>query len=191
MGSKSTQRPTWRPIEGNPEGVALGSPGDLLYSTDTDILWIKQRGRGTPLGWVPLAKLADASGDFTVSGIANLQRICSSLGTPLEIGDFVLSAGWGASGALSGFAVPSTDTRGIVIFTALGAGIAANPTVTFTFKDGPYPSAPVVVPARGDISAPSPAPWTVTMESPGSVVFTFAGTPVSANVYRLLWHAIC
>lgn len=39
---------------GPPEGVRRGVPGDLIYQIDTDTVWLKGRGIGTPFGWIPL-----------------------------------------------------------------------------------------------------------------------------------------
>jgi len=63
--AKSKQRPTWKEILTNPEGSVFGSPGDLAYATQTEVLWIKEKGFGTPLGWRPVGGGGSEDSVFT------------------------------------------------------------------------------------------------------------------------------
>ena len=113
--------------------------------------------------------------------------VCESGGTDHDAADYALSGGWGATATLA--VVDAPDLRGIVDVSAAGAGQAANPTVVLTFADGAYTSAPNVVPNRGDTLATA-GEWRVTAQAGGSVTFTFIGTPVATETYRLLYHVI-
>jgi hypothetical protein len=55
-------------------------------------------------------------------------------GTAHVAGDYALSAGWGASGAVT--VVGARDTGGRISVACTGAGVAANPTVTLTPRKG-------------------------------------------------------
>jgi hypothetical protein len=112
-------------------------------------------------------------------------------GTAVAAADFALSAGFGSTGAPTPVA-GSTDTRGAVDVAVAGSGIAANPTVTLTFKDGTFKDSdgadrvPFAVAARGDTDA-NTGIWAVTSTTTTTVVFTFVGTPVTGHTYRLCY----
>jgi len=52
---KSKLRSQWAEILGDPNGNEIGAPTDMRYATDTGILWVKSRGMGTNIGWVPIS----------------------------------------------------------------------------------------------------------------------------------------
>lgn len=117
-------------------------------------------------------------------GIPWLQAVLKRLigaGTAHAPGDYALSAGWGNTATVS--SVAARDTGGRVSITCNGAGIAANPTVTLTYKDGAWGVAPTCVPQRADINAPSAAQFVPTSDTLTTFVLTFLGTPVAGTVY--------
>lgn len=134
-----------------------------------------------------------AANDITVlSNGTNTERVNTprlyGTGADLVAGDFLLSAGWGASAAVV-VASGSSDLKGRIQITASGAGIAANPTVTLTFTDGAWPRAPVVVSARADSNATA-GEFRRTSTSATATTWTFVGAPVSAEQYILEYHTI-
>lgn len=105
------------------------------------------------------------------------------LGDVLVAGDFALSAGWGATGAVT--AAGGTDSAGFLEITAAGAGLATNATITLTFADGRWPIAPLALLQRNDVAAPLGSATDITYTTTATtLVITFSGLPVAANVYR-------
>jgi hypothetical protein len=86
-------------------------------------------------------------------------------------------------------ATGSKDLRGQVTVTANGTGIAANPSLTFTFRDGTWNgAAPFALVLRNDTSSPAPAiTWTTTATT---LTITFNGTPSSGVAYTFAYHVI-
>ena len=138
---------------------------------------------------------ADANDNFRVIDAGDAialrdfigRRHYGSVGTALGTGDWALSAGWGDATTKN---VSGNDTRGWFSVEAGGAGIAANPTVTVTFKDGVYSSAPFAVVVRGDNDAPTTGWWQVVTPAVGTYVFRFVGTPTSGNTYILYYNFV-
>lgn len=93
-----------------------------------------------------------------------------------------LSVGWGNTAAVSA-ATGSFDQCLTFSVTANGTGIAANPTITITFKDGTFTNAPVFVVTRNDLSSPFNAPAMTWSESATALTITLNGTPLSGSVY--------
>jgi hypothetical protein len=125
-----------------------------------------------------------SSGTFSGDYFAN--RLWANYGTGLAPSDFSLS-GWGSSASVSVYP-GSTDQRGQIVVTANGSGIGANPTVTLTFHDGTWFSAPFAIVGRNDANAPAGAPtWSIT---PTTLVITFQGTPVAGRYYTFTWMVI-
>lgn len=102
----------------------------------------------TELGTLPKGSYADvktALADAVIKTAAASQTITHDLrvrrlraqGTALVASDFTIGSGWGSTATLT---VDGTDQRGEFIITCQGAGIAANPTVVITFKDGAWPT---------------------------------------------------
>src|SRR5205085_9429221 len=86
-------------------------------------------------------------------------RVVENLGaTALVAADFVPSAGFGSTATATPVA-GSSDSRGAVDILCQGSGIAANPSVVLTFKDGTWKDSdgtdrvPFVVGCRGDTDA--------------------------------------
>lgn len=113
----------------------------------------------------------------------NSRRLKANQASALVIGDFVASAGFGTTAAFT--IALGHDQGGQVTITPGGAGITANPTVTLTFHDGTWGTAPTVVVSRGDLNAPTTGFWIVSSVSATQAVFTFVGLPVSGTSYIL------
>ena len=134
-------------------------------------------------GLYPVSDLVDQIGSASL----RLTRVYSrrywaSGGTALVAGDFALSAGWGATASVGTITGDAHHARFTV--TSAGAGQAANPTVTLTFKDGTWTNSPF---AQVQIVAASTAAdllvavtWTTTATT---LVITFNGTPVAGRTY--------
>ncbi len=153
-------------------GAFAGVPGIVIgpASGSQDSMQIFHTGSST-------SKIfAVDSGDNTL-----IKRVKASQGTALGAGDFALSAGWGTTAAVS--AVTGTDQGWNITVTANGTGIAANPTVTLTFKDGTWTNAPIcvskMVGGTGAVTQLTEAPAATTN------TLTFQGTPVAASTYIL------
>jgi hypothetical protein len=101
-------------------------------------------------------------------------------GTAHVSGDYAAS-GWGTAPTVT----PSArDTGGRVTIVA-GTGPSANPSITLTFKDGTYTTAPAVVVSRGDAASPSTGTWILNAVTATTMVAQFIGTPVAASSYVL------
>ena len=123
-----------------------------------------------------------------VTPIPDLAREDGEAGTNSVDVDFALSAGWGSTATVT-VVGGSTDLRGSVDVLCQGAGIAANPTITYTFRDGEFPTAPFVFVQRNDINAPSPVELTIT-SSVAQFVVTFNDLPVTATTYTFDYHLV-
>jgi hypothetical protein len=177
----------WRWSNGGADAFLLAPNGPIINSTKTyGFANGDSFGSSTLTGLSIVAQGIIGVGNNTpadISGQLQLKRVRFNGGTSLVIGDFVASAGFGSTGA---FTAPlGRDQAGQVTITPSGAGIVANPTVTFTFHDGTWTTAPIVVATRGDLQAPTTAYWAVTSVSATQVVFTFVGLPVSGTSYVL------
>lgn len=104
----------------------------------------------------------------------------------LVVGDFVLSAGWGASASIDQLSATATDLSGRLRVTAAGAGLAASPTITLTFKDGAFNSAPFAVVTRTSGGSQMTVPFSVTTTTT-TMVLTLEGTPTGGQTFGVHW----
>lgn len=128
-----------------------------------------------------------ATYDADVVGLTSIkaQRFRASQATALVTGDFgSLSGGWGTTASISAIAANSRDQDFEVSIASSGTGQGANPTVTFTFKNGTFTTAPVLVCQRNDTLATA-GRFAQTTLSATAPVFTFVGTPVAGETYKL------
>lgn len=128
--------------------------------------------------------LIENAGDATLRQDFTLRRLRPSAGTAHVAGDWALSGGWGTT-ATASVASGCKDSGGLLQITANGAGIAANPTVTLTFKDGTWTVAPRGVASRTDGSAPAAGYWRNSGATATTIIWTFEGTPVAGTTYGL------
>lgn len=109
------------------------------------------------------------------------RRLVPYRGAELKAADFALSAGWGATATVSAIAVGSGDARARVTVLANGAGVAANPTITLTFRDGKWRQAPFgIVSMNGGTGAQAVPTWAFTT---GTLVITYPLAPVAGLTY--------
>jgi len=152
-----------------------------MQNTTTQALRIYHTSLGTALSF------SDSSADATFSFDVAFDRTAFSEGTAIVAGDFALSAGWGDTASVA--SAGGTDAQGFVEVQANGSGIAADPTITLTFTDGAWGSAPVAILQRNDTSSPLPTAAYLTYTSTTTdLVIAFRGTPVSGNTYRIEWR---
>lgn len=126
---------------------------------------------------------------ITATGVVSAQRFNAHGGTALASGNIALSSGWGTSPTLT---INRGTDQGASIQITAKATVAANPTVTVTFANGTWTTAPVVVACRTDTTAATGAPstsvsnqWAVTSVTATAVTLTFNGTPVANSSYGL------
>lgn len=109
-------------------------------------------------------------------------------GTALVAGDFALSSGFGATASVG--SITATDVGGVFTVTAAGAGLAANPTVTLTFKDGAWPATPKMPLVCRAGGSQRTVPVEVVSISTTTLVIAFLGTPVAAETYSIRFIVI-
>lgn len=117
------------------------------------------------------------------------KRLVTTQGTAIVSGDFALSAGWGDTATIT-FGPGGRVHHGQMGVTANGAGIAANPQITFTFPDGAFDESPHYVVCRRERVAPVDAYWRIFSHSTTAVIFEFVGTPVAGSEYSLSYVGI-
>lgn len=100
-------------------------------------------------------------------------------GTAHVTGDYVASANWGTGPTVTPTAL---DTGGQVTVLAQ-ATTGVNPTLTLTFKDGAWTTAPAVTSTRSDGLATA-GRWAQVVTTT-TIVWTFIGTPVAGETYGL------
>ena len=101
-----------------------------------------------------------------------------------------VSGDWAASGfgATPTITPDSVDGRGSVSVQA-SAAPSANPTLTLTFQDGSWPTAPHVQCSRAD-SLATAGEWRATSRTTTTITFTFIGTPVNGETYILDYQVV-
>jgi hypothetical protein len=148
-------------------------------------LWVRNDAPTT------LVYTDDTGSDFPLAGASFSRRG----GTALVAGDFALSAGWGSTASVS--AITGTDSRFLIEVTSAGTGQAVNPTITLTYADGAWPSAPFPqitdngsVDIVGAYIAPvfelttrttTQAVWTLRSSGAGALY-----TPVAGDIFKMV-----
>lgn len=113
-------------------------------------------------------------------------RLKATRGSALVAGDFSIGAGWGSTASIA--SVSGTDAAGSITILTGGTGIAANPSITFTFHDGTWTNPPIVVVSRGDVqTAGHVAAVTI---SATQVVFIVNTTPNTGQDYPIYFVCI-
>lgn len=117
----------------------------------------------------------------TFSGTVNYGRFRANQGTALTAADFVISAAWGNTATIS--AVTGTDSAWQVTVTANGTGIASNPTITLTFKDGAFANSPYTISKQaGGTGGPLPL---FEASSTTALTITAIGTPSAGQTFEI------
>lgn len=128
-------------------------------------------------------------GGALFGNLSSKKRIGVSGGTAVATGDWAAS-GWGASATIS--AVTGTDHRGTVTVTTNAADTpTANPTLTLTFKDGTWTTAPFAVTSMDDQGS-GPLAAAANHQTATTLVITYIGTPTatSAKTYTFNYWVI-
>jgi hypothetical protein len=125
----------------------------------------------------------NASGTIQAA-TAQASRVKVNLGTAYTAADgaIVLSAGWGNTAAVSA-ATGSFDEALHFSVTSNGTGIAANPTITITFKDGTFTAVPTYTCGRVDNAVPNQPTGLFWLEAATTLTITAVFTPTAGNVY--------
>ena len=154
----------------SPPGPQVAMYSDANTSTGLVI------NQGSSTGGKPVVLISS----LRPTSYINTSKRYKATGTDMTVGTFVLSAGWGAS-SVPVVTSNSTDTRWSINFQSLGAGQAANPTITITFADGTWTTAAFAVvtmnSGTGTLLMPT---YTITATQ---MVITYPGTPVLNQYY--------
>jgi hypothetical protein len=166
---------------GNASGTlklaALNNGGSLALPTSADTLV----GQSTTDTLANKTITAPVVSDPTITGNTNLKRIKANQGSALVVGDVgSLSAGWGTTASVS--AVSGNDVIGQISILSNGTGQNINSTLTLTFHDGTWTTAPLCIAVRGDGNAPSGA-MIPNGTSATTAGFFFNATPVAGSIY--------
>jgi hypothetical protein len=174
--------------------LAAVGPGAATYGAANDIITsvtLDAKGRVTAVttenGLITLSAGLTVTTDVTARDVI-VRRLQASVGTNLVAGDFALSAGWGATRSISNILNGSKDTRGEFTVTSAGAGQAANPTITLTFKDGAFGGNPMAIVKRNGGTGANTEPTWVTLAT--TLTMTFPATPVAGLTYTFAYHVI-
>lgn len=170
---------------------ASASKAFIVYKADGTILFqIDKNGViASADGTTAAGQLVTATGSQTLTN-KTLSRLKLG-GTACVVGDFVLSAGWGTGASISN--VTGNDSRGTFQIN-VGTGPSMFPTVTFTFHDGTWGSAPFVMirSIGGAQQSSTEAAWTQVVTAT-SVIWTWllgGSAPPASGVMVFEWLAI-
>jgi hypothetical protein len=124
-----------------------------------------------------------AGGVGATTGRVVYGRAHATGGTPL-VGatHLALSAGWGTTASVS--AINARDSGGSFTITSAGTGQGASPTVTVTFADGTWTSAPVVILTRGGGTAAATRGGRITSVTAAGFVATYDSTPLTGETHE-------
>lgn len=130
------------------------------------------------------------SGSGYAQGHVRAGRLTVRKGTAYAGTDITIDASWGAGRSV--ISIDADDSGGYATIGAAGAGIAADPTVTVTFKDGAFDNAPMVIAV---LAASDEAGIDCKMVQTSGVVttgfaMTLKHTPAAGKSYRLHWLVI-
>lgn len=112
-------------------------------------------------------------------------------GTAISTGDVSLLASWGPGAAVTG--VSGNDSRGTITVTTDPADTpGTNPTLTLTFVDGAWASAPIAIACMDE--AGNAATFVVVVSNCTTTTMTlmFVGTPaaLTGRAYKFNYHVI-
>lgn len=128
----------------------------------------------------------DAMNDVSNNFLSpNVMRLQAQQGTPLAAGNVALSSGFGTSPS-SILTAGSTDTRGQIQVT-VGTSPTANPTITITFADGTFGTAPFAIACYSGTSNALPLSVTTTATT---MVIELVGTPSASEIINITWHVM-
>lgn len=133
-----------------------------------------------------------ATGNVVSGAVVSAPRF-KATGTALVAGDFALGTGWGSTATVF-VAAGSNDAAGSITVSCSGAGIAANPRIIMTFKNGSFGSnAPVQIVTHSDnTESGSAGPLYPVIVKPSTTApqWFLQGTPVTAKDYTFTWITV-
>lgn len=115
-----------------------------------------------------------------------VNRINASLGTALVAADFTLSSGWGSTATKNN--IIGTDQAWQMTVLSQGAGLAAGPTITLTFKDGTWTNSPICV---SKLTNGTGALGTIVTETTTATTYTLTYTLTPAAGLTYQFSAVC
>lgn len=138
------------------------------------------------------ASATASAGDITASGVTHSPRY-RAIGSALASGDFALGSGWGTTATVT-VATGSCDTAGSITVLCQGTGIAANPRIILTFKNGTFPAngaVQLVMHTDNDESTNSgPLYHVVVKPSLTAPQWFMVGTPLTGKNYTFKWVTV-
>jgi hypothetical protein len=131
---------------------------------------------------------ADISGNVSSGSSVKLPTPKYVNSSPVSLSDFNLSPGWGDAASFN--FVTGSFAAGSFQIKANGAGLAANPTVTFTFpKEEIGSHNPNIVWCRFDGSIAQAGLWLVSGISHTQITWVFVGIPEAGQNVGMQWIA--
>lgn len=121
----------------------LRANNNVLLQADASGVIASPDGGATTGQIMTVNSTQTVTGAKTFSGDLTARRL-KAAGTAIVAGDLSIGAGWGSTATVS-IAAGSTDQRGSFTITANGTGLAAFPTMSLTFHDGTWTTAPFVI----------------------------------------------
>lgn len=152
--------------------------GNLDHNGNSDI-----SGTLAVHGAVTLSSTVACSSTLAVTGMLTAKRVKVN-GTTLVAGDFALSGSWGTTAAAG--TVSGCDQAFVLTVTSGGTGQGANPTITLTFKDGTFTTAPkaaIVMHNGGNDQTTVQPTWTLTATQ---LIITLPATPLDTKTYTFM-----
>jgi hypothetical protein len=134
--------------------------------------------------------LTQTMSNKTLAGTTPFNRLQANQGTSVSTVDFNISTAatglgsWGSTATIAG--VTGNDTAGSIAILSNGTGQSLNAAFKFTFHDGAFAAAPVVMVTRGEGNPPS-ANVIVTSTGTTSVIIALNGTPLAGTTYIFYW----
>ena len=162
--------------------TAAGIRGQLQFDSLSNINYLMYDASGNLLGIRPVSIRYNA---VNGRGGLGVSRFWADRGTALVSGNFALSAGWGTTATVVPDAT-STDMRGNITVTSNGTGQAASPTITLTFSNGTWTTAPHGVFIRNGGTGIGVTGFLLSFTAT-TMVLTAVGTPIAGETYILNW----
>jgi hypothetical protein len=183
-------------VYGNDSSAPMGNSFDMYYSGG----WQLDAYDGTNNGSVTVGYDTGQTGiqmggTLGASGlkIESINRLVAigrlqysgTYVTPSVPSNFTLGAGWGSTAAAT--AVSGSDNNWFILITTGGAGIAANPTVQYTYADGDFTTGASVVYYVCNQSGGNDilADVTTSDRQQTNETFIWHGTPTTGKTYEI------
>lgn len=126
-------------------------------------------------------KVASGGNVEALSGYVKGKRLSAPGGTALVAGDIAPGANWGDTAAVS--IVSADDSGGTFRVTCGGAGIAPNPSLIISFKDGTWTTAPFAMAVLEGCSVVTDFGAVGVGSLATTLTLQYKGTPVNTRFY--------